>query len=618
VALTLHILKPCPLDIHPSALKHHRQLQLLTIASSDDSGVIERASKTLKRIAKAEAQVNRLAEQRERTVMLSREHSQLHLALSRAPAGGTPPAPGLGGSGSGGGAGGGSGGGIARSSLGAGGGPSRVTSVRSMRGGEHAVSGAAVGAGAGGPTCGAAGCRVDHLSLGGLPAGAGAASSPGLGRPPASAGHVRGWSESRAPWAGAGDGEHGHRTSHLGANDANSAITAWRTSSIGHDGQGSGGGAGSSSGGASSGNSGGGAPYQMVPPPHLRLAMPPDGTSPVRPSPRAAASARLHAARSVQSGSGGGLAPSHRGRVPIQAQRSLPDMRGTPNTSAGGQGDPSGAVRTPSSLLTVPAGPPRRGADLASFSNMLQQHDAEGQQQQQLGRPSVVGVALTAPPSTPSGGAGGATVISIASPGEEAEDHVLVPIGSARSDECAGQPSGAAPGERRSSLSGLPPIEPATSPVLLDSMPQRASIGMRLRGILNSSGSSERQQRARRQSLGASARDRLLSVAQLEQQQQQQQLHHHQRAGQHIEMHRLTGKHRQEEDEGLLDKEGLIGTGMLGSHGSGSGSSHSGGSDGGAAARARWALVRASLESGRLLRLPYDANNYSIVTSTFK
>jgi hypothetical protein len=61
-----------------------------------------------------------------------------------------------------------------------------------------------------------------------------------------------------------------------------------------------------------------------------------------------------------------------------------------------------------------------------------------------------------------------------------------------------------------------------------------------------------------------------------------------------------------------VGKPGASGDGRGCSSGSGSGSGSAG-----AGAR-RWALVRKALESGRLLRLPYDAENYSIVTSTFK
>jgi hypothetical protein len=65
-----------------------------------------------------------------------------------------------------------------------------------------------------------------------------------------------------------------------------------------------------------------------------------------------------------------------------------------------------------------------------------------------------------------------------------------------------------------------------------------------------------------------------------------------------------------------------VGGGGGGGAGAGGGGGGGGGGDaggGGAGAGARgWAAVRAALESGRLLRLPYDANNYSIVTSTFK
>jgi len=606
------------------------KLQLLTLASSDDSGVIERASRTLKRIAKAEREVNRLAEQRERTVALSREHTQMHLALVRGSgtsactAAGLPPTPG-GGTGSGGGVGGcsggsGSGGGAAaRNSLGAASGPSsRVASVRSMRAIEHAVAGAAVGAGANGPPSGTPSYHTSSIAISSLPLAGG---SPLIvnGRPSAPTLHMRASSESRAMQRSvAGDGDAmATAAAGIGPHDSMAPITAWRSSSNGLDGP-----LGGSAGGASSGGY-----HRVLPPP--RLAVPPDGTSPVRPSPRAVVGARLYAARSCggpqrssSGGSGGamgGQTYSHEQQQQPQQQQqqqqllgrqSLPDMRraysGVSTSSAEESTGPG--VRTTSVLISTTHPDLRRAGHAAvpSFSIMLnQQQQQPGQQQQQPG-----GRRTGVPPD--------AAVISImADPSEDGEEHVLVPIGTERSDECPAS-GGLAAGERRGSLSSLPPIEPATSPIL-SGKPPSSGLATRLRGILRTSGGSERrqqQQRERRRALGNGARNRLQSAA--AQQQHEQQPHS---AVHNIEMQRFADKQQRADGSESL-KSGTIGVEMVGSDGSsGSGGSSSrGGSAGGGAAdaRARWALVRRALDSGRLLRLPYDANNYSIVTSTFK
>ena len=74
----------------------------------------------------------------------------------------------------------------------------------------------------------------------------------------------------------------------------------------------------------------------------------------------------------------------------------------------------------------------------------------------------------------------------------------------------------------------------------------------------------------------------------------------------HLEMQRIVAKVQQQQaDEAArLKRKGGIAAGVAG--------------DGGTRGAKRWALVRRALDSGRLLRLPYAAENYSIVTSTFK
>lgn len=171
-----------------------------------------------------------------------------------------------------------------------------------------------------------------------------------------------------------------------------------------------------------------------------------------------------------------------------------------------------------------------------------------------------------------------------------------MPPDSGRSDEdglaaaAAAQADMRTPADRRTSVNSLPPIEPATSPVL-STAPPCGSLTARLRGILRSSSGSDRSPRASGgQHTNSSGRH----------------------STSHVKAQQLLEKGRRcvEDDDGGEIRAVLL---------PGGGDSSSGyGSDGGAAARRRWALVREALESGRLLRLPYDADNYSIVTATFK
>jgi hypothetical protein len=558
-----------------------------------------------------------MAEQRERAVALSREHSQLHLPAARASHGGPPlPLPAHAGVG----VGGGSVGGGRAASLSAG--PSRMSSLRSLRltdaqlaRAENAVAGAAVGAGTPAtPPAGGSPTEFMRGALGGISAGglapAGSFSSEASGSLTARSRSLlqrsmrasmdMGPPPRRVPTPDFTLSPRDPRrvtdadiSAQFAPQDPTTAVAAWRVSSALADG-----------GGAVAAA----APPPPPPPRARRASSPARGRSP---SPRAASSARLHSHLTPS--------PLAGAREQQLLRRSLQDIRAA---AQGESRSPRAAQRNhPLSDDSTGGGDPAAGepAPAAALASVQLNGGAHNQP------------AVTEPDSP---------IHSLSAASPTLGDCDPTPPGS------GGTPTA----WQRQSLGSLPPIEPATSPMVsarTDGAQSgeggRAPLASRLRGVFRHRGGEEPEVvaadgevgslRHRYQAAGdgdkstgsRGVRERLRwammhhgSRGAPRQQQQQQRGHHHRRH-ERVEMQQLNGGGGCRAGGGATAAAaGAAGLPREGRYGPEVEDCGCGTGRGGSKAAARWALVRKALASGRLLRLPYDANNYSIVTSTFK